>query len=42
LEGYTPQNIVGGIPDHEVLLSELLKNAGYSTKLVGKWYFMIS
>ncbi|CAG0896191.1 unnamed protein product [Cyprideis torosa] len=35
---YTPQEIVGGIPDSEVLLSEALKEYGYRTGVVGKWH----
>ncbi|XP_019510025.1 PREDICTED: N-acetylgalactosamine-6-sulfatase [Hipposideros armiger] len=33
---YTPQEIVGGIADTELLLPELLKGAGYASKIVGK------
>ncbi|XP_072013586.1 N-acetylgalactosamine-6-sulfatase-like [Amphiura filiformis] len=36
--GYTPQDIVGGIPDSEVLLPELLNKAGYRSKIIGKWH----
>jgi len=35
---YTPQEIVGGIPDDEILISELLKDGNYDTKLIGKWH----
>ncbi|KAE8608393.1 hypothetical protein XENTR_v10011492 [Xenopus tropicalis] len=35
---YTPQEIMGGIPDSEVLFPELLKKAGYVNKIIGKWH----
>lgn len=35
---YTPQKIVGGIPDSEILLPELLRKAGYKSKIIGKWH----
>ena len=35
---YTPQEIVGGVSDYEVLLPELLKRQNYETKLIGKWH----
>ena len=35
---YTPQNIVGGIQDEEVLIPEILGKVGYRSKLVGKWH----
>lgn len=35
---YTPQEIDGGITQSELLIPELLKKAGYRSKLVGKWY----
>lgn len=38
ITGYTPQNIVGGIQDDEVLLPKFLKSEGYYTKIVGKWW----
>ena len=36
--GYTPQNIVGGISDTEILFPELLRHAGYYSGLIGKWH----
>lgn len=38
LIAYTPQDIVGGIPDSEILYPKLLQEKGYATMLVGKWY----
>ncbi|XP_070575567.1 N-acetylgalactosamine-6-sulfatase-like [Ptychodera flava] len=35
---YTPQEIVGGIPDSEILIPEELSKAGYRSKIVGKWH----
>jgi N-acetylgalactosamine-6-sulfatase len=37
ITAYTPQNIVGGIPDNETLIPELLKQKGYKSKIIGKW-----
>ncbi|KAJ8417801.1 hypothetical protein AAFF_G00226440 [Aldrovandia affinis] len=35
---YTPQEIVGGISDDEILLPQMLKKMGYINKIVGKWH----
>ncbi|KAG5849327.1 hypothetical protein ANANG_G00109040 [Anguilla anguilla] len=35
---YTPQEIVGGISDEEILLPQMLKKMGYVNKIVGKWH----
>ena len=37
IEAYTPQDIVGGIPDSEILYPELLQKNGYATMIIGKW-----
>ncbi|XP_028665579.2 N-acetylgalactosamine-6-sulfatase [Erpetoichthys calabaricus] len=36
--GYTPQEIMGGIPENEILIPEMLKKAGYVNKIIGKWH----
>ncbi|RWS27346.1 N-acetylgalactosamine-6-sulfatase-like protein [Leptotrombidium deliense] len=35
---YTPQEIVGGISDWEILLPEILAEHGYFNKIIGKWH----
>ena len=35
---YTPQTIVGGIHESELLLPQLLKAAKYRSKIIGKWH----
>ena len=35
---YTPQEIVGGIKEQEILIPEILATVGYRSKLVGKWH----
>lgn len=34
---YTPQDVIGGIADSEVLFPEMLQKAGYRNKIVAKW-----
>ncbi|KAK3854612.1 hypothetical protein Pcinc_038922 [Petrolisthes cinctipes] len=38
MNAYTPQEIVGGIPDEEVLLPEALAARNYTSGLIGKWH----
>ena len=35
---YSPQDVLGGIADDQILFPEELKKAGYTNKIVGKWY----
>lgn len=35
---YSPQDVMGGIADSEILFSEVLKEHGYKNKIVGKWH----
>lgn len=41
LLAYTPQEIVGGISEDEILLPQMLKKRGYISKIVGKWWVSI-
>ncbi|MCI4393208.1 hypothetical protein PGIGA_G00154780 [Pangasianodon gigas] len=35
---YTPQEVVGGITQDEILLPQILKKQGYVSKIIGKWH----
>ncbi|ESN92640.1 hypothetical protein HELRODRAFT_95956 [Helobdella robusta] len=35
---YAPQEVIGGIQESEVLISELLRTGGYKNKIIGKWH----